>query len=363
MQRRLLAFITSAVLVTLLSVVGESSIRGRRMQDPSSAKPLDLVPVNVYATDRAGKPVTDLKQSDFTIAENGAAQQIRYFAARTLTPGPAPTNSQLAPRTAINLSPQNERVFVIMLGRGRLEDATKAVTSLAAFVRKLLPQDEVAVFAHDRALDFTTDHEKAAQALERFRKTHPDVDVDLDAQLGPTGMAALYGRKALPAKLQTKINEMVVGPGAKVPAQTASDTFEQDAFRTLTLDDFMFATALSVQDNANLRSLLEYLRRFDGEKHLLFVTEKGVDKGTLIPSDENDQVVAEVGSDARTAIHTLHAGGLASPEFGKEIDATQLQTLHRKSLRTLSELTGGLALTMERGGSQLDLLDELTRNG
>ncbi len=363
MHRCLSASTISVVVLVLLGALASWPAQRPFAQGIPTAKPLDLVPIDVYVADRAGKPVTDLRQSDFTITENGATQQIAHFSLRSLAPGSVPANSQLAVRTALTLAPQDERIFVIMLGRGRLEDATKAVTSLAAFVRKLLPQDRVAVFAHDRALDFTTDHEKVAQALERFRKTHTDVDVDLDAQLGPTGMVALYGRKALSKKLQTKIDDMIAGPGAKAPEPNGKDVFEQDAFRTMTLDDFMFGGAQALQDQANLRALLEYLRRYDGEKHLLFVTEKGVDKATLTPSEANDQQVAQIANDGRVAIHTLQAGGIASAEYGKELESTHQQTLALQSLRRLAELSGGTFATMERGGTQLDRLDELTRKG
>ena len=363
MQRRFLPFSMSVVFLMLLGLVAAWREPGPQAQGVPPAKPLDLVPVNVYVVDRAGKPVTDLKQSDFTVSENGIAQQIRHFSVRALAPAAGAADSQLALRTGISLAPQNERIFVIMLGRGRLEDATKAVTSLIAFVRKLLPQDKVAVFAHNRALAFTTDHEKAAQALERFKKAHGDVDLEIDNQMGPTGMAALYGIKAISRKTQTKIDEMVLGPEAKTPAPGPGDTFDLNAFRDLTLDDFMFSTAQALKDAANLRSLLEYLRRYEGEKHLLFVTERGVDKAALMPSDESDRSVAALASDGRVAIHTLQAGGIAAAEPGREMDSTHLQTLALRSLRAIAELSGGVSLMMERKGPALDRLDDLTKNG
>ena len=60
-------------------------------------------------------------------------------------------------------------------------------------------------------------------ALERVRKSHEDVDFALSQQLGDTGMAPLYGKRVIPAKLQTKIDELVNGPGAK-PAEQCRPT-------------------------------------------------------------------------------------------------------------------------------------------
>ena len=71
----------------------------------------------------------------------------------------------------MTLSPQNRRMFIIALGLGRLEEPSRSISGLLRFVKTgLLPQDQVALFAYDRALSFTTDHQKVAEALERFKK-------------------------------------------------------------------------------------------------------------------------------------------------------------------------------------------------
>jgi VWFA-related protein len=364
MPRRALPFCAPVLFIALLGPLGASRQGAPQAPAPSASKPLDLVPVNVHVIDKTGRPITDLKESDFTISENGSMQQIRYFSLQAITAAAAEPGASLAPRTRITLAPQNNRIFVIMLGRGRLEDASKALTSTIAFVRKLLPQDQVALFAHNRALPFTTDHEKVVQALERCRKTHPDVDLEVDSQLGPTGMAALYGTKAISRKMQTKIDEMVQGPGAKTPALSPGDTFDQNAFRDLSIDDFMFTSAQTLGDQGNLRTLLEYLRRYEGEKHLLFVTEMGVDKATTVPSEENDRNLAQLAADGRVAIHTLQAGGMAMAESGKDtLGVTQTQALALRSLRNIADLSGGASAIMERGGASLDRLDDLTKTG
>ncbi len=356
---------TALLLLIFLGAEGAfSQLAGQSPAAPVGQAPLDLVPVNVHVVDKNGKPVTDLKQSDFTLTENGAAQQIKYFAVQALASETPSADSGPVLRTRIALTPQSHRMFVIMIGRGRLEEPTMALTGLAAFVRKLLPQDQVAVFAHDRALPFTTDHEKVAQALERCRKAHPDVDLEVDSQLGPVGMAALYGTKAISRKMQAKIDEMIHGPGAKTPAMTIGDVIDENAFRSLSIDDFMFASAQTLLDQNNLQALLEYLRRFDGEKHLLLVTEKGLDKAASVPAEQMEQEVMELANDGRTAIHTLQTGGLfAVSDAGKEMETTQQQALSFRSLRKIAEGSGGAAAIMERGGAILDRLDQATKNG
>jgi VWFA-related protein len=328
-------------------------------QNAAVQAPLDLVPVTVRVLDRAGKPVTDLKQADFTLVEDGVPQDIRAFTVQSLVPTAQPS-VRPAVRQGLPVDPQNHRIFVFALGQGRHEEAPKAITELVRFVRtRLLPQDQVAIFAYDRALDFTTDHNKVADALERFRRAHEDVDFGIGQQLGPTGMAALYGSRAIPRKLQARIDEMLLGAGAKPPTSATPDAVDLSAFANLSLDDFMWANALTLQDQGNLTALVEYLRRVDGEKHLVFVTENGL----LWPNDASDRELAAAANDGCVSIHTLQTGGASQPEPGKELEATQRQSQSFKSLRMWSELTGGLSAITASIPVAVDRLDETTRHG
>jgi len=319
----------------------------------------DLVPVNVRVIDRAGKPVTDLKQVDFMLLEGGVPQQIRHFSLETLTPAPSQPGAAPVVRKGISLAPQRHRIFVFALGLGRLEEPHKAITALLQFVRnRLLPQDQVAVFAYDRALSFTTDHQKVAEMLERFKRSHEDIAFEIGQQFGPTGMASLYGARVLSKKLQTKIDEMMFGKGAKPAEPVVEDALDPKAFGRFSLDDFMSGCARTLQDQGNLRALIEYLRYFEGEKHLLFVTEKWM----LWPTEENDRVLAAAANDGRVSIHTLQVGGLLAPEPGKEIEATLQQAMSFKSLRLIASLTGGLSTIAEPSQPALERIDEVTRS-
>jgi len=353
---RLLA--CACVLLVVVLAVPAARVTGQAPMTLPGA--LDLVPVNVYVLDKSGKPVTHLKQSDFVVAEDGLPQTIRSFTAQALVADPSSPATLPAVRKGLTLTPQRGRLFVIMLGLGRLEGPSGHVTALIDFVKShLLPQDQVALFAYDRATPFTSDHQAVAAALERFKKTHEDVDFSLGQQLGDMGMAPLYGKRVLPAKLQTRIDELVLGPGAKPAATSAAEVIDTDEFGKLSLDDFMAACATTLQDQGNLMALVEYLRRFDGEKHLLLVTEKGFPG----PSDENDRAFAAVANDARASIHTFHAGGVLAAEANKEMNATVQQARSLRSLRAIADLTGGLAGIGNKGQTALDRLDDVTRHG
>lgn len=355
------------VLILLAAAVLTGSgglVAARHVSSASSAQvvPSDLVPVTVHVLDKAGRPVTDLKATDFTITEDGVPQTVQLLGTLALAPAPASPDAALTFRKGFAAS-ENRRVILIAIGLGRLEEPTGTISALLAFVKTgLLPQDVVGLFAYDRAVSFTSDHQKIVAALERLKKVHEDIDFELGQQLGPTGMAPLYGARVISKKLQGKIDAAVLGPDAKPATPLASEVIDPSRFANLTLDDFMTSSATTLQDQGNLMALLEYVRRFDGEKHVLFVT----DKGFLWPADENDRALAEAANEARAAIHVFQAGGLVQPTdstSNREFDATMRQALSLRSLRQIADLTGGVASIMERGQDAVGRFDALSRSG
>ncbi len=195
-------------------------------QRPAFTSTTVLVPVVVRAMDnRTGKPVTDLQQEDFTLLEDGALQPIRHFERRGFAPDPAPvpaTRPALR-ESALGLSPQNNRIFLLVLGRGRLQEPSKALDALQRFIREqLLPQDQVAVLAYDRASDFTTDHEKIALFIDRFKKDHYQIDMDVRLAI-ESDLAGIYGSKALPKKTRDRIDSMFTGSGLMASRQMSKD--------------------------------------------------------------------------------------------------------------------------------------------
>jgi hypothetical protein len=121
----------------------------------------------------------------------------------------------------------------------------------------------------------------------------------------------------------------------------------------------MASTATTLQDRGNLTALLEYLRRFDGQKHVLFVTENGL----RWPTDESDRSLAAIANDARASIHSFETGGMLARGANDGSMTTLQQALTLQSLRAISELTGGLAAIAERGDAALERVDAVTRAG
>lgn len=313
----------------------------------------DPVVLTVRALDRNHRPVTDLRQEDFVIIEDRVQQEIGHFSVLALEPGEAqPGGPALVTAATDPLKLQDHRLFVFVIGTGKLETGSKGITALCSFVEtRLFPQDRVAVFAYGRALDFSTDHKRLSEVLERVRRQHEDVDFDLSLQMGETGMASLYGTRVLSRGLQSKVQQMLFGPGGRAPSNLTAEVLGHEEFAALSADDFHASTAVTARDEGNLAAILEYLRHFEGKKELLFVTENGL----FWPTEETDRAFARLANEGRVSIHALQLGGI--------LTSTQRMARSFGNLRNMSELTGGLASIMADGGGALENLDAVTRTG
>ena len=403
------------VLAVLLFVVALDAQQG---QVPGAFRSrIILVPLDVRVVDRDGTPVTDLTQEDFTVLEEGVPQKIGHFSLELLRPDPSGAGDGLELRRAPgnDLKAQRRRVFLIVLGRGRLQYPAKGVDGALAFVRtKLLPQDLVAVQAFNRATGFTTDHARAAAVLERFRKTHESIESRLRNQASNIMSARA---PAIPPGVQKDIDGIFAVPGAAGRALTpgtltndgrvvdamreASDRFAQQsrdnvnpidpAIETRAEEvlrneqafvDFMAGAARSLTDLNTVFMAIEYLRFIEGEKHLVFISENGL----LLPSLEDDTSLAALAADARVAIDTIRTGGVqdlpvttvpAPPPganqamlrsvYDAALTATQVRGTRAEpiftagTMKTFARLTGGQASLYRYADQAFDRIDAATR--
>lgn len=353
---------------------------------------INLVPVDVRVIDRNGKPVTDLKESEFAILENNVRQQIRHFSMSALQPEAAVAARPLL-RTGETppIGAQNHRVFLIVLGRGRLQEPGKGVDGALDLVKKyLMPQDYVGVMAWNRATDLTTDHAKVLSVLERFKKGHEKVESLLQQYF--SGLAAVYGGSDIPAGIQKEIDGIFTGPAApgvrQIPpapvsdaSRMASDTRRTtDAMTTqainaatgatlmtslsdtaaaslgmdMSLDEFVEVNSQSMQDLATLYTGISYLRHVNGEKRLLFVSRDGM----MLPRAEDDRGIAAAASDARVALDILHTGGTAPMIGGRGFPRIDFRA---STSRTIASLTGGEFTSLQVGPAFVQRIDAESR--
>lgn len=391
--------------VALVLVLAAVTLAGSQAPSPQNPQVFRagtvLVPVDVRVLDRRGRSVTDLAADDFSIFENGVRQEIRHFSTQALSAAPAdaaaPLRRGAAPLSA--LSPQNRRLFLIVLGRGRLQEPSKALDALLRFVRdRLLPQDQVAVMAWNRATDFSAEHDLAAAVIRRFRDKHEEIEMDLRLTLG--GLAGLYAGRALPRQIQAKIDDVFnvplagarqVLPGAStgkaesdsqrnaeallrkseieigsnaVRALGGTDARLLDLMSDVTMlgmnfDDYVALSRQTLQDVGNLYAGIDYLRFIEGEKHLIFVNEQGF----LLPSADYDRDLASLAAAARVAIDTVQTGGVATQMVNGFPEVPPHIGFALRSLRTVSETTGGQVSVSNTGEAAFDRILQSTTFG
>ena len=344
-----------------------------------------VIPVDVRVLDRNGKAVTDLTAADFTVFENGKPQQVDYFSANKLTPAEPDAGVSVRLNTTVSnaLAPQNRRLFLIILGRGRLQEPSKGVDATLRFVRqRLLPQDQVAVMAWNRATDFTTDHQQAAEVIDRFKRDHEAIEALMLQYF--SGLGGYYGNSAIPSHLQVMIDRVFGGPqsgtsrqvlpsqtlgGAEADARRTLDAMkrsELEAFRAfggtdvrmtdgmfdptlqMSFEDYVILNRQTMQDVGNLYAGIDYLRYIDGEKHIVFVTEQGFQ----MPRADHDRDLATMAADARVALNTVQTGGVATVGIGAQIAV--INGFQLSALRTISEISGGQVAVSQMGDKAFD---------
>ena len=165
-------------------------------QNPPDAPPpavfqtgVQLVQVRVIAEDKDAKPVTDLRQEEFQLLDNGAPQDIRLFLNESQQPSAAA--SPLPPGTFANRSAsrrgEHSGYSVIVLdtlltaladefqgGSGAIWAIQKAIKAL----HSLPPGENVAIYATGARVWVVREFTQDRESLERtLRKWKPAMDV------------------------------------------------------------------------------------------------------------------------------------------------------------------------------------------
>ncbi|HZU32414.1 MAG TPA: hypothetical protein VFB79_14960, partial [Candidatus Angelobacter sp.] len=93
-----------AALLLFSNAVGQASSQPQATKDTQGMYRFrvesELVLVNVVVRDKQGKPLTDLKQEDFTVLEDGKPQRISSFDFENLDTAPLPASSTPTQQTA-----------------------------------------------------------------------------------------------------------------------------------------------------------------------------------------------------------------------------------------------------------------------
>ncbi len=409
-------FVVIAVATLSLSLAPQKTAQDQPQPIPRFRVGVDVVPFDVSVLDGKGNPVLDLQPSDFTIFEDGVEQEIVHFSLEEFATGSdkptaLPTAAERPPMEGLR-RPAFRR-FLIVLGRGEHE-TFQPIAKLADFVRDSLgPADEVAVIAYNRATDFTTDHARIAEFLDRFQELN--TYVDRITALRFSGLASVFGSRRFPPSLQPKIDELFdkvseelhqvssaqgtregadpevrenlmaamrgamparladahrefEGPNAGQrwdgsgpapygmpsekldPAGAEDDSFEENVRHRLEID----------QDLLNIFAGIEYLRYLEGEKHLIYFSSAGL----FLPKPDNRESLAQVAADARVRIDTFKTEGvflkLSDSRRNRFAQGSFTGDYAIRSLQEVARETGGTSCIHRNVDDALELVGKAT---
>jgi VWFA-related protein len=164
---------TADILTSFVLAWGVSGGAQERPRDTFRTS-IDLVELDVVASDGDGRPVLDLTASDFEILEDGRPVDIASFkAVRLPDSAPQPIVPSLRHPGAVwasNDRAADGRLIVILLDRIDRTRFQRAQQTVLALLERLGPADQVAMLSNGGSLDyqveFTTDRSRIVRALD-----------------------------------------------------------------------------------------------------------------------------------------------------------------------------------------------------
>ncbi len=146
-----------------------------------------LVTSDVLVTDKQGRPVRDLKATDFTVSEDGVPQQIGHFV------------------LGDNVNLSRSIVLIIDYSRSQFPYIADSIEAAGVLVDQLGPRDRMAIVTDDVDLlvDFTNDKRELKQGLESLLERNRGAK----SFLGVGGKRPRFGRSAQFSALMATLNE------------------------------------------------------------------------------------------------------------------------------------------------------------
>jgi VWFA-related protein len=347
------------------------ALRAQETETPSFAAEVELVTVDVVATDKDGNPAAGLTAADFTIREDGVPQQIVSFEAVQL---PEESEQAPPPREPIStnlkeaIRPELERTFVIVVDDIHLTPfhAHRAKTAVAAFVNEGLragdyvtlvstsgsawwnvrmPEGRPELISMLKRLegrmipDFAPDRISDYEAMRIHVYNDPQVSARVSRRLEQ------YGQTARSQERDSSLGALYGNDDPYVRSRASEIYYAAATRNRLTL--------------ALINRLLEALGSAKGRKAMLLVSSGFIYDPNL--SEFKD--VVQSSRRSNVAIYFLDTRGLEMPsfmsaEFGPAIDA---QDVGFAFLEQTEASQGSESLASDSGGFSVKNSNDLTR--
>ena len=161
--------------------------QGSRDDDDVITIETSLVTSDVLVTDKQGRPVRDLKATDFTVSEDGVSQQIGHFV------------------LGDNINLSRSIVLIIDYSRSQFPYIADSIEAAGVLVDQLGPKDRMAIVTDDVDLlvDFTNDKRELKRGLESLLERNRGAK----SFLGVGGKRPRFGRSAQFSALLATLNE------------------------------------------------------------------------------------------------------------------------------------------------------------
>lgn len=361
---RTLCFAAGLLIVARLGVSQQDASGDHPSQEFFGAVNVHVVNLEVFASDRAGHPVTDLKKDDFEVEVDGKPVPITNFYAEVngkergeaQSPKAAPPPTPAAPSSPVEpteIPPDRQLHIVLYVDNFNLRpvDRNRVLRSLERFVYTYQrPGTQMMVISYDHQLNitqpFTSDAREIVAAATTLEK-HSGEAVDRDADR----------RQAI-----DDIEQATTASSAVIVAESYADRLQ---------------TEIKAPIDA-LRGLMEPLSGLPGRKALVYISNglpktPGEDLFYLVDEKFPNQHVrteamiydmaqtyrelAEEANRAGVTFYTLDAGGLAnfdslSASEGGSVSGGSFVVVDsvnkanfQAPMQSLAEDTGGFSLT------------------
>jgi VWFA-related protein len=333
---------------------------GAPQQDlPRFRSAVELTSIDAVVLDERGKPISDLKPSDFTVKVDGkdrpvvSAQWVPLATPAAAAAPPAPPEGY-----STNENATGGRLILIVVDEANIRvGGTMGIrNSVNGFIDRLQPSDRVAVVGIGQAAPstpLTADRRVLKDAIGRLVGQRQSA---VASQHNIAVSEAIDIRNDMPGALDNVIGRECAGIRSPQEIEICAVSVENEARSVAQL-----ALTDGQQTVIALRSLLLALRRIDAPKTILFVSE-----GFL--TDDRQLSVSEFGAlaaAARASIYTLKLDDALfaasadvarlppSPARDRMVRAENLEVLAAASRGSLFNIVGNGAGVFERIEAEL----------
>jgi len=258
--------------------------------------------VQVYVTDKNGKPVANLDKSEFRVFDNGKLQTITEFERHTAPLEPAaglpPEKGVLAPTGLA--APRISRKFFVFIDvdNNNFEGLNKSKAAAVKFLdNQILPSDEIGVLSYSfieglaLRINLTTDHAKVREAVQSIR-------VVPGKEIGGTGGADTGKISSSPIKLLIRGETEEPDMGTNVTSSGGSGNRRTSA-QGSTSPSRVFADRMT--------ALAKVLAQVTGYKNILYFSQGGfVDSGDRDSVRRLEDMCREFGA-ANAPLYTINS--------------------------------------------------------